>query len=239
MSIINLISGPRNISTALMYSFASRSDTCIIDEPFYGYYLKQSDSNHPGKEEILASMECDWNKIIDNILETKKNHSIVFIKNMAHHHIHPDLSFLERCINVYLIRNPTEIINSFAKVIDNPTLADLGCEKQRAIFKLFPGVVIDSNEVLKNPKAILSLLCSKIDISFQNEMLSWKAGERSEDGVWAKYWYKSVHESTNFKKWEPKSLTLKEDLLPLLNEALPHFNQLYKHALKAAYASKI
>ena len=239
MPIINLISGPRNISTALMYSFGSRSDTCIIDEPFYGYYLKQRGIDHPGKEEIIASMECEWGKIIDDILEMKKNHSLVFIKNMAHHLIHPDLSFLEECTNLYLIRNPKEIINSFSKVIDNPTLADLGCEKQLDIFNLFPSIVIDSNEVLKNPKAVLSLLCSKINISFQSEMLSWKTGKRIEDGIWAKYWYKSVHESTSFKKWEAKPLTLKEDLLPLLNEALPHFNQLYKQALKADYASKI
>ena len=36
--IINLISGPRNISTALMYSFAQRSDCQVWDEPFYANY---------------------------------------------------------------------------------------------------------------------------------------------------------------------------------------------------------
>ena len=120
MPIINLISGPRNISTALMYSFSSRSDTCIIDEPFYGYYLKETGADHPGRQEIIASMECDWNNIVDYIKEKQKKHAIVFVKNMAHHLIDADISFLAECANVYLIRNPAEIITSFSKVITNP-----------------------------------------------------------------------------------------------------------------------
>ena len=34
---LNVWSGPRNVSTALMYSFAQRSDTRVVDEPLYAY----------------------------------------------------------------------------------------------------------------------------------------------------------------------------------------------------------
>ena len=65
--IINLISGPRNMSTALMYSFAQRSETIVKDEPFYGYYLKITNTDHPGNEEIIASMETDINLILNDL----------------------------------------------------------------------------------------------------------------------------------------------------------------------------
>lgn len=52
--IIHAISGPRNISTALMYSFAQRPGCAVFDEPMYGVYLKKLDPDHPGKEEVLA-----------------------------------------------------------------------------------------------------------------------------------------------------------------------------------------
>ena len=46
-------SGPRNISTALMRSWSSRKDTFVSDEPFYAYYLKKTELNHPMAEEII------------------------------------------------------------------------------------------------------------------------------------------------------------------------------------------
>ena len=53
--VICLWASPRNISTALMYSFSQRFNTKVIDEPFYAYYLSHinPDINHPGKKEIL------------------------------------------------------------------------------------------------------------------------------------------------------------------------------------------
>ena len=49
--IITLWASPRNISTALMYSFSQRRDVKVIDEPFYAYYLTHVNPNvnHPGK----------------------------------------------------------------------------------------------------------------------------------------------------------------------------------------------
>ena len=61
---INLISGPRNISTALMYSFASRSDTMVVDEPMYAYYLSQVDIDHPGQDEIMKALPKDIETVL-------------------------------------------------------------------------------------------------------------------------------------------------------------------------------
>ena len=84
--IINLISGPRNISTALMYSFAQRTATKVLDEPFYAHYLLKTGLDHPGREEIITGMESDPNVVLKRIQEFEKENDIVFLKNMAHHH---------------------------------------------------------------------------------------------------------------------------------------------------------
>ena len=47
---ICLWSGPRNVSTALMYAFAQRPDTAVVDEPLYAHYLRVSGADHPRQE---------------------------------------------------------------------------------------------------------------------------------------------------------------------------------------------
>ena len=56
---ICLWSGPRNVSTAMMYSFAQRDDTLVVDETLYSFYLCNSKAKdcHPGASEIIASQE--------------------------------------------------------------------------------------------------------------------------------------------------------------------------------------
>lgn len=232
--IINLISGPRNISTALMYSFAQRSDTKVVDEPLYGYYLNQTGLDHPGREEILKSMPINYEDVLDQLNELDRQNDLVFVKNMAHHLIMEDLSFLNNWINVFLIRDPKELIISFAKVIPNPSIRDIGLKKS---FELFTALnehstILDSNELLKSPEKVLEILCQRIEIPMDSAMMQWEAGVRKEDGIWAKYWYENVHKSTGFTKRRDKSEILPLDLQPLYEEALLYYNKLYPKSIK-------
>ena len=60
---IAMWSGPRNISTAMMRSFSSRPDCFVSDEPFYGAFLKETGADHPLRDEVIASMDTDWQRI--------------------------------------------------------------------------------------------------------------------------------------------------------------------------------
>ena len=208
MNIINLISGPRNLSTALMYSFAQRPDTIVIDEPFYAHYLISTNIDHPSREETINSMPSDINKVLE-FIDSKKNYEIVFLKNMAHHHMNMDLSLLKKMTNLFLIRNPKQLIASFAQVIPNPTINDIGLQKSWELFEYVSKIqentpiVLDSAEILNNPEKLLSKLCGLLKINFYEEMLSWPKGGIKEDGVWAKHWYKNVH----IKKILPEKVT--------------------------------
>lgn len=229
---ICLWSGPRNISTALMYSFAQRPDTVVYDEPLYGYYLKNTPAKeyHPGAEEVLASMETNGDKVIEMMMGQHPK-EVVFFKNMGHHLLNLNTSFMRSVCNVILTRDPAEVIPSFAKEIEHPSMIDIGFEAQVQLLEKLQNMqaevfVVDSNTLLKNPSAELQKICTRIGIPFYTEMLTWEAGPRPEDGVWAKHWYKNVHASTGFQPYEEKNRLLEDRLKPLYQSALPFYQKL-------------
>jgi len=232
---ICLWSGPRNISTALMYSFAQREDTNVFDEPLYAHYLKntQAYQYHPGVKDILATQEHDGFKVV-KMMTTNTGNNVLFFKNMTHHLLHLDKSFMKDVINIFLTRNPVEMLPSFAKVIDNPTIDDVGYALHIELLGYLNNqgiepIIIDSKDILLNPKKALANLCYKAEIPFDKCMLSWKPGPRPEDGSWAKYWYDSVHKSTGFMEYKPKSDPFPEKLKPLLEECMPYYERLVKN----------
>src|SRR5207302_8714775 len=83
---IAMWSGPRNLSTAMMRSFASRADTFVSDEPFYGCFLETSGADHPMREEVIAAMDCDWPSVMRALCGPVPDGSrIWYQKHMWHH----------------------------------------------------------------------------------------------------------------------------------------------------------
>ena len=80
-------SGPRTLSTALMRSFENRPDTVVVDEPLYAYYLASSGVDHPGKDEIIASMPTDWRTVLTQLAlaPLPAGASVYYQKHMTHH----------------------------------------------------------------------------------------------------------------------------------------------------------
>jgi hypothetical protein len=221
-----------------MYSFAQRPDTIVFDEPLYAHYLRITNSDHPGKEEVLASQENDGNKVVQEIILGDCEKPVVFFKQMTHHLVNLNEDFLSEVENILFIRDPKQIIASYAEVRPDVTMQDIGIEKQWILYnqlierKIQP-IVLDSNEILKAPKTVLSDLCTTLGIPFYEEMLHWKAGPRPEDGVWAKYWYNNVHRSTDFEKQNTSDRPLPSYLEPLYKQSKKYYDQLYRYSLKA------
>ena len=235
---INLISTPRNISTALMYSFASRKDSKVVDEPMYAYYLHNSGAMHPGREAILEALPKDFETVKNKLLFQEMKEGVYFIKGMAHHYLDLDLGFLKNMENVFLIRDPQKLIISFSKVISNPTMTDIGVKKEFQIFSFLQNenenpIVLDSEEVLKNPAKVLAELCAKIEIPFAEDMLQWKSGPIEEDGVWAEHWYGNVHKSTGFNSVKRTNEKFPHELMSLYEEAMPYYEKLLEYSIKA------
>lgn len=234
---ICLWSGPRNISTALMYAFAQRNDTKVFDEPLYAHYLKhypEAQSYHPGAQDIMKTMENDGAKVVRSILnDTQK--PVLFYKHMIHHLLDLNRDFMKQTINIILTRNPKEMLPSFDKVIENPSINDVGYALHIELLNYFkthhiPFTVLDSKRVLLNPEDTLSKLCEFIEIPFNRNMLSWKPQPLKEDGIWAKYWYDSVHQSSGFRPYKLNNDVFPKHLNSLLKECLPYYEELMAYS---------
>ena len=232
-------SGPRNISTALMRSWESRSDTFVIDEPFYAHYLSVTNVDHPGRDEIIQSGETDQSVVSKGLIsDTDDSCSIYFQKHMTHHMIPSvDREWMKEVINCFLIRNPKDMILSYTKVNSNLSMHLLGLEEQYELFEYVTKIngrappVVDSKDILVDPRKTLSLLCEKVGVIFSEEMLSWSKGVRDTDGIWAKFWYKNVINSTGFNIYREKDEDVPSKHLGLYDECIKIYDELAKYKI--------
>jgi hypothetical protein len=238
---IAMWSGPRNISTAMMRSFGNRADCTVVDEPFYGYYLKASGADHPGREQIVAAMDCDWRSVAHALTEAPVPTPVYYQKHMTHHMLDAvDLGFTDALLNCFLIRDPVRMIDSYARVRPEFGLEDLGLPQQLRIFREVARrsgrvpFVLDAAEVLADPRAALGRLCAHCGIPFDPAMLSWPAGKRATDGVWAPYWYSAVEASTGFDAPPAHPVDLPPRFADLAAEALAIYRELRADAAQAA-----
>ena len=227
-------SGPRSISTAIMRSFEARGDSFVTDEPLYSHYLRETGADHPMRDEIIATYDYDWHKVVDWLsgpIPNDKN--IWYQKHMAHHLLpHIDRIWIMGFHNCFLIREPEEVLLSYSKKRETVGLEGLGYRQQSELFEFIKTqtgeipAVIDSRDVLENPRTILMLLCENIGIEFAEDMLEWKQGLRDTDGIWAKHWYDSVKKTTGFGNYQPKSEELPSGFYSLLEECKEYYNKL-------------
>ena len=238
---IAMWSGPRNISTAMMRSWGNRPDTHVCDEPLYAHYLAKTGLDHPGAEEVLAHHEQDWRKVVDWLTGPIPGGKRIFYQKHMAHHLLPDIErgWLDRLTHCFLIRDPREMLTSLLQKLPEPTLADTGLPQQVEIFEQVwertgrQPPVIDSKDVLENPPGVLERLCEALDVEFTREMLTWPAGRRETDGIWARHWYHAVEASTGFAPYGPKSDTVPDPLRELYEQCLGYYRRLSPHRIGA------
>ena len=226
-------SGPRNISTALLRSWENRPDTVVVDEPFYAYYLARTGADHPGRKEVVAAGETDWRRVADALVGPLPDGvSISYQKHMAHHLLDEiELDWLDHVTSAFLIREPAEMLTSLAQVVSSPQVRDTGLPQQVDLFERLAGaspVVIDARDVLHAPEQVLSALCRRLGVPFSERMLSWPAGPRDSDGVWARWWYDAVTASTGFAPYRPPDRPIPPELEPVLEQCRPYYDRLYE-----------
>ena len=229
-------SGPRTVSTALMRSFENRPDTVVVDEPLYAYYLARTGIDHPGRDEIIASMPTDWRTVLTELATAPlpAGASVYYQKHMTHHLLAGDRPRRARRADA---RVPDPGSAPAARLVREgqvrPVLADLGLAQQVEIFRAFGGPVIDSADILRAPRPALEALCDALGIPFDPAMLSWPAGPRPTDGVWAPHWYDSVWRSTGFgPASQATNVDLPPDLAPLAAQCQPFYDELAAHRLR-------
>ena len=234
---IHMWSGPRNISTATMYAFRQRSDTLVVDEPLYASYLAATDAEHPVAAEVIASQERDPQKVIAQQFRGPAAKPVVFFKQMTHHLLDLDRSFLREGRHFLLIRDPRSMLPSLGRVLSAPQLEDTGLALHLELYQTLLDMgqapaVVDSRLLQNHPEAVLRLLCRHLAIPFEPAMLSWPAGSKPEDGVWAPHWYAAAHQTTGFNPWVAPAEPFPDHLNDLLQECQPYYTALRQVALE-------
>jgi hypothetical protein len=195
--------------------------------------------NHPGRDDIIQSMETDWRKIVNNITGPPPDGASVWYQKHMCHHIHDEveLNWISNLQHCFLIRDPREVILSYSQTFEISDARMLGYHKQVELFKRLMEEsrtvppVLDAKDILDNPKGVLSALCDRLGIPFMHEMLSWPAGKRDSDGVWAEYWYTVVEASTKFSPYREREGTLTDDQKAIYDAVIPLYEQLFNYRI--------
>lgn len=236
---IAMWSGPRNLSTAMMRSFGSRADTFVSDEPFYGCFLTSSGAGHPMREETIAAMDCDWASVMDSLRGPAPDGSPIWYQKHMWHHMTGPVTYSDFAgfTNAFLIREPERMVASYLRKRESAQFEDFGLERQADFFEREADrlgrapPVIDANDVLADPEAVLSGLCAALCIAWDPAMLKWEPGTRATDGPWAPHWYRAVEGSTGFGSPEMDAVDLPEDARRLVERMQPYYERLVRHRI--------
>ncbi len=235
---VNIWSSPRNLSTALMYSWRQRDDTTVVDEPLYAHYLATTGRVHPGREAVLEAQDIDGERVVAEVMGGHYDTDIVVFKQMAKHLVGLDRSFMEGYANVLLTREPADMLASFARGVSDTNLDDTGLVELVEILEWVEAsgtepIVVESNQLLVDPPGVLAQLCDRLGVAFDSAMLSWPPGPKPEDGVWGEHWYQGVWESTGWGPPRGEPAHLDDRLGRILDEAIPLYQRLAHYQLVA------
>ncbi len=232
-------SGPRNLSTAMMRAWENRADTEVWDEPFYGPYLHATGAPHPHASEVIAAQGKAWEPIAEACRGPAPGGAAIFFqKHMTHHMLdHLSLGWMADVSNAFLIRRPEAVLNSYLHSRATAKAEDLGYARQcelvdHVINSGHTPLIIEASDLLKAPREMLAALCDALAVPFDECMLSWPAGPRDSDGVWAKHWYASVWASTGFAPYRATAVTVPQAYADVVTMCRPYYERLYAMRLR-------
>ena len=219
-------SGPRNLSTAMMYAFGNRADCRAMDEPFYAAFLAETGLDHPMREAVLAAQPTDPEAVARAC--AAEDAPLVYQKHMLHH-MRPGFPWwwAEDARHVLLIRHPARVVASYEAKRERFGAEDLGFDLAERLLECVDTVVVAAERVRADPEGQLRALCAAVGVPFDPAMLRWEAGPKPFDGAWAPHWYGSVHRSTGFVPEGP----LPQTDSPLVARALPAWERAMARAL--------
>lgn len=227
----------------MMRSWGSRPDTHVTDEPLYACYLKTTGADHPGREEVMGAHETDWRRVVGWLTGPVPGGLPLWFQKHMTHHLLPDVDrgwlWGPEFRHAFLIRDPSDMLISLAKVTPNPALADTGLPQQLELFEAESRrlgrtpPVVDAADVLRDPRRTLTALCGGLGVAFDDRMLRWERGRRDTDGVWAKHWYGVVEQTTGFGPFVPRREQVPERLHPLLRECSRYYEPMHAHRVRS------
>ena len=223
----------------------------VMDEPFYAYWLNATQRrDDPGFEVTIAHHETDWHRVVQLVTDAgAKADARSYQKHMAIHMLpEVDLGFMKELQNCFLIRHPAEVIASMAEFrsLTPKSEADVaaaarlvGIPQLERIFdeaiRVQGGIptVIDANDVLQRPSAVLAAFCRAVGLPFDPSVpIHWTPGKHPNDGAWADAWYQSVFATQGLRPYQARVTNIPDALVPVLEYCLPTYQRIAEHKIR-------
>ena len=227
------------MSTALMYSFAQRPDTRVLDEPLYGYFLANTGAQRPDREATMAVWPTTAEAAIAHMAPApmeRNGDRVLFCKHIANHFEGLPWSAFAEDHHVLLFRNPAAVMASYSAHITRPTMQDVGYALQCQLLEQLtasgrPPVVVCSDRLQAAPEPTLRAMCAALGLEWNAEMMQWTPGPRPEDGPWSPWWYAGVHASSGWEPRTPREHDVPAHLSDLHQDCKAAYHTLLQHAI--------
>lgn len=239
----------RCLSTVIERPFIENDNIKVIHEPFSNvFYLgPEKTSNRYNYEEQYVEMTYEKTS---NELQNMTHTGPIFIKDMAYN-IKKQYNLINKgFVHTFLIRNPLKVAISLNKLITNtsqPELQFFESEEMsfEAIYYLHKyvteelnqaSIIIDADDVLNDPKKILSEYCKKVGINFNDNMLQWEYGKvPNESWLYWKGWHDDAINCTCFRKPTNCDKTINDlpaEMQECVIKQLPFYEKLFELRLR-------
>ena len=246
--VIVLWATPRSTSTAFEWMMRMRGDMACFHEPFGEAWYQGDDARAPRLTAgSVRKPGLTTQGVLDTLRLTAMKHP-VFSKDMPQFTDHLwGESFFSAFRHSFLIRDPAKVLaslqRSWRKTGEEFERNEIGFDEQRRLFDLLcerdgaAPAVIDSDDLLADPHAVVAAWCDAVGIPFIAEALTWEPGSRSEvlwyDGD-DSIWHETLKNSDGLKP-QPNSPTdvtqLSRHLRELHDAFLPHYRHLHQHRI--------
>lgn len=241
---------PRSTSTAFEWMMRMRGDMVCFHEPFGEAWYMGEDARAPrNKPDSPRKPGLSFQSVLNKLLQAAEHHP-VFSKDMPQFTEHLwSAEFLGLFQHSFLIRDPAKVLSSLKRSYDKTgehegfTATEIGFKQQRLLFDLLDEsshdtpVVIDSDDLLADPKRMVKQYCHAMGFDYIEEALSWTPGDRrevlwydSDDSIW----HETLRNSDGLKAQPPKCVDpqdLPPEMLDLYHKFMPHYRHLQRHRL--------
>lgn len=178
---------PRTTSTAFEWMMRMRGDMTCFHEPFGECWYQGDDALAPRLDADSPRQPGLTFAGVRAALADAAKSRPVFSKDMPQFsdHMWSD-DFFAAYTHAFLIRDPAKIMASMARTGEEFTLKEMGFEDQQRLFDILADrdghvpFVMDSDDIMEDPQAMVRMYCEAMGFDFKPEALSWEAGARSE-----------------------------------------------------------
>lgn len=251
---IAMWSCPRSRTTAITRAFERLPGCMIFDTPFFSAYLSITETpvDRFDRSEIDNAWEKDHKAVIARMTGDLPDGVTFSFQRHISRTVLPEFGrdWLKSLYNFVLVRDPSEIILSYQRVLDKYgigdqhqlTMHDIGIDRLYHLaidIETVTGrkpLVIHSDDLARDPALVLSFLCDQFGIEFDEKMLTWEPGLQNSELVgssvakaaetWSQTWYDTVANSTGFLPFEKKQAVVPAHLHPLLDACSPYYAKL-------------